>query len=244
MGKILFLLAFLAFGLSSYSQVITQGASKTYTIKMNVGNATDATYSWAVSPANGTSTDLSVVSGNAANILWDGPVGLYLVAVQVTDGNGCLSESIIQNMEILAPGDLIFAAAYPNTTTCSDLAGGAEGSVPGHSQSMFNITYAGAANLLSANITIKNPDGKFTGLDGTELANQGAPEVTVVNAETDKQIVFSVSDSWENTTVASADFEIVLVSAQTADLSTIVADGTSDVKRTITVMPKPVIAFE
>jgi hypothetical protein len=234
----------LTFGWSSFGQSITQGASKTYTIKMNVGNATGATYQWSVTPANGTSTNLSGVTGNSATIKWDGPVGLYSVAVQVTDGNGCLSEAINQNMEILAPGDLIFAAALPNTQTCSDLAGGTEGSVPAHSQSSFRITYAGAANLNSANITVKNPAGLYVDLSGTALANQLNPQITVPNNAPDKAIDFNVADSWENSTGANVQYELVLVSAITSDLSTIVANAASDVKRTITVLPKPVIAFE
>lgn len=241
--SLLIIAVLLTFGWSSYGQSITQGASKTYTIKMNVGNATGATYQWAVTPANGTSTNLSGVTGNSAIILWDGPVGLYSVAVQVTDGNGCLSETINQNMEILAQGDLIFAAALPSTQTCSDLAGG-EGSVPANSQSSFRITYAGAANLNSANITVKNPAGFFVDLSGTVLANQLNPQISVANNAADKAIDFNVADSWENSTGASVQFEIVLVSAITSDLSTIVADVTSDVKRTVTVLPKPVIAFE
>jgi len=242
--KLLLIMALLlTFGWSSFGQSITQGASKSYTIKMNVGNATGATYKWAVTPANGTSTNLSGVTGNSATIKWDGPVGLYSVAVQVTDGNGCLSEAINQNMEILAPGDLIFAAALPGTQTCSDLAGG-EGSVPAHSQSSFRITYAGAANLNSANITVKNPAGLFVDLSGAVLANQLNPQITVANNAADKAIDFNVADSWENSTGANVQFEIVLVSAITSDLSTIVADVTSDVKRTVTVLPKPVIAFE
>jgi hypothetical protein len=169
---------------------------------------------------------------------------MYSVLVQVTDGNGCLSEPISQDMEILAPGDLIFAANYPGTVVCSDLAGGNEGSAPAHSTSSFRITYAGAVNLQSANITMKNPAGVFVGLDGSVLANQAAPELTIANVEADKEIVFDVTDSWENTTAGNVDFEILLVSAKTTDNSDITADPVSDVTRTITVSPKPVIAFE
>lgn len=208
-----------------------------------MGNATGATYQWSVSPANGTTTNLTGVSGDTATIVWDGPAGLYSVLVQVTDGNGCLSEPISQDMEILAPGNLIFAADYPNTQTCSDLAGG-EGSVPAHSASSFRITYAGAVNLSSANITIKNPEGVFVGLDGSVLANQAAPELMIANAQADKEILFDVTDSWENTTAGNVNFEIQLVSAKTTDNSDITADPLSDVTRTITVSPKPVIAFE
>lgn len=223
---------------------ITQGGTKGYKLKLNVGNATGATYQWSVSPANGTTTDLTGVSGDTATIVWDGPAGLYSLLVQVTDGNGCLSEPISQNMEILAPGDLIFAANFPGTVVCSDLAGGNEGSAPAHSTSSFRITYAGAVNLSSATITIKNPAGVFVGLDGVVLANQAAPELTIANVEADKEILFDVTDSWENTTAGNIDFEILLQSAKTTDNSDITADPVSDVTRTITVSPKPVIAFE
>lgn len=211
---------------------------------MNVGQANGATYQWSVSPATGTSTDLSTVSGDTATIVWDGPVGIYTLAVQVTDGNGCLSEPISQTVEILAPGDLIFAANYPNTVICSDLAGGTEGSSPAHSASSFRITYAGAANLQSANVTVKNPAGIYVGLDGVVLANQGAPEITIPNTQADKEIIFEVTDAWENNTSGNTSFEIKLLSAVTSDNSVITADPASDVIRTITVMSKPVIAFE
>jgi len=211
---------------------------------MNVGNVTGATYKWLVAPANGTTTNLAAITGNQATIVWDGPVGNYTLDVQVTDGNGCLSEPISQTVEILVPGDLVFAAAFPSTTTCSDLAGGAEGSVPGHSASTFKITYAGNSNLQSANITIKNPAGKYIGLNGTELANQTAPGVTVNNTAADKEIELSVTDSWENNTGASVNFEVTLISAVTTDNATVSANTATDVKRTITVSPKPVIAFE
>jgi hypothetical protein len=222
----------------------TQGATKGYKIKMNVGQANGATYQWSVSPATGTSTDLSAVSGDTATIIWDGPVGNYTLAVQVTDGNGCLGEPISQTVEILVPGDLVFAANYPNTIVCSDLAGGSEGSSPAHSLSSFRITYEGTANLQSANITIKNPEGVYVGLDGVVLANQDAPEITIPNAQADKEIIFEVTDAWENTSAGNTSFEIKLLSAVTTDNSVITADPSSEVTRTVTVLPKPVIAFE
>lgn len=222
----------------------TQGASKNYKIKMNVGAEPGATYQWSVTPATGTSTNLAAVTGNEVTIVWDGPVGSYTLEVQVTDGNGCLGEPISQTVEILAPGNLIFAADYPNTIICSDLAGGNEGSVPAHSVSSFRITYAGAVNLQSANITIQNPAGDYVGLDGLVLANQGAPEITLPNAQADKEIIFDVVDAWENTTSTNTAFTVKLVSARTTDNSDITADSGSDVTRTVTVLPKPAIAFE
>lgn len=228
----------------SFGQQITQGAFKTFNVKLTTGQAAGATYTWAVTPASGTSTNLSVITGTSAAVLWDGPPGNYSLAVQVTDGNGCLSETIAQNIEIVAPGNLLFAAAFPSTITCSDLAGGSEGSVPGHSSSTFKVAYDGMANLQSANITIKNPAGMFIGLNGTELANQAAPEITVNNTGADKEIEFSITDSWENNSAGSVIFEVTLISAVTTDLATIVATTTGDVTRTITVLPKPVIGFE
>jgi hypothetical protein len=230
---------------SAWSQnSITQIASKDYTVTLNVGEATGATYSWVVTPANGTSTDLGAITGNTATIVWDGSVGDYTVTVQVTDGNGCLSENITQDMEILAPGDLIFAAALPSTQTCSDLAGGIEGSVPGQSESFFQISYDGDANLTSANVTIKNPDGVYTDLLGTVLLDQSTPEITITNAETDKEIDFSVTDSWENASSGNVIFEIALLSALTSDNADITADTSADIERTVTVLPKPVIDFQ
>ncbi len=227
---------------SSWAQnKITQGGSKNYSITLNVGNATGATYNWEVSPAGGTSTDLSTITGNTATIVWDGSAGDYTVSVQVTDGNNCLSEPISQNMEILAPGQLIFAASAPSTTTCSDLSAG-EGSVPASSTSAFSISYDGDANLSSANITIENPDGDYIDLDGTVLADQGNPELTLTNDAADKQIDFSVTDTWENATNADVQFTVTLLSGITDDNADLTADSTDD-ERTITVRTKPVIQF-
>lgn len=229
--------------ISGWSQnSITQGGSKDYTVTLNIGEATGATYTWEVTPAAGTSTDLTALSGNTVSIVWDGPVGDYTLSVQVTDGNNCLSEPITQTMEILAPGQLIFAASAPSTTTCSDLSGG-EGSVPPSSESSFSISYDGDANLTSANVTIKNPDGDFIDLDGNILADQGNPEVTIANDAADKLIDFAVADGWENATNADVLFEITLISALTDDSATVSADSGADVERTITILSKPVIQF-
>jgi hypothetical protein len=244
MKKLLLIMAIIFTAWSAWSQnSITQGASKSYTVQMNVGETSGASYSWAVTPAGGTSTDLTAITGNTASILWDGLPGIYSVNVQVTDGNGCLGEPINQSMEILAPGDLIFAASLPSTQTCSDLTGG-EGSTPAHGESLFRITYAGDANLTSAKITVKNPIGSFVDLDGTVLANQANPELTITNDAADKAIDFALTDSWENSTATNVQFELTLVSALTSDSSEITADTNADVTRTVTILPKPVIAFE
>jgi len=197
-----------------------------------------------VTPANGTSTNLASIVGNNAEIIWDGFVGLYTLSVQVVDGNGCLSEFISQEIEIVSPGDLVFASSFPNTLVCSDLVGGIDGSVPEHSQSLFRVTYAGDANLVSAQITIENPNGDFVGLDGVILPDQQNAQIKIDNVETDKEIDFAVSDLWENNASQLIDFEIKLISALTADQVEIMAVSGTDVVRTITVLTKPAIEFK
>ena len=241
----LLVIAILLTTFSGWSQnKVTQGANKIFTIRMNIGEPAGATYLWALTPSVGTSTDLALIDGNSAGILWDGPVGLYSLSVQATDGNGSLSEPVSQQIEIITPGDLILASDFPHTIVCSDLAGNAEGSVPGHSESLFRVTYAGDANLVSAILTIENPNGEYIGFDGTVLPNQQNPEVSANNIDTDKVIDFTVTDSWENNTTGNMEFKVKLISVKTSDNSIVVADKTADVERTITVLPKPAIEFQ
>jgi len=230
---------------SSWSQTrLTQGATKQHTVRLKTGEPVNAKYTWTVTPSTGTSSNLALFEGTSANLLWAGPIGSYTLAVQVVDGNGCLSEAAFQDIEIVAAGDLLFSAAYPNTIVCSDLAGGNEGSVPEHSQSLFEINYAGDTTLLEAIVTIKNPNGIFVGLDGTALPDQQSTEVLISNQNNDKVIEISVSDSWENNTSETVLFTITLVSVKTADQVLIQANEQTDVIRTIGVLPKPNIEFE
>lgn len=227
----------------SENQSITQGESFEHIVQMISGNTDNAEYTWTVYHENGTSTDLSLVKGNSATILWDGDAGNYEVRVFVTDANGCVSEVVRSIVTIKIPGSLVFDSAYPNTLICSDLSGGDEGSVPEHSESHFSVSYAGEANLLSAKITIKSPDGLYIGLDGVLLADQQNPEVEIINQDEGKNIPFSVIDNWENRTNSQGNFEILLISGITSDQQELqVVDG-SDGKRTITVLTKPVIEF-
>jgi hypothetical protein len=232
-----------AFGGWSQNKV-TQGTVEDYSVRMNIGETNSAQYTWLVTPANGTSTDIGSVVADSAHILWDGPVGIYSLSVQAVDGNGCLSETIIRQIEIIKAGDLIFDSNYPNTIVCSDLAGGTDGSDPPHSESIFNITYNGNANLLSAKITVRNPDGDFVDLSGAVLPDQNNPEIEIDNPETDKQIEFSVADSWENNTGANVTFSIKLISGITSDNLEITAEPSIDIERSVTVLQKPVIEFK
>jgi hypothetical protein len=222
---------------------ITQGANKSHSVRLITGRADNAVYSWQVTPATGTSTNVGAVTDSAATIVWDGLPGIYILTVSVIDGNGCVGEQISKEMEIIASGDLVFAAAMPSTTVCSDLEGGLEGSSPPHTESLFQVVYAGESNLVSATFTIENPGGEFVGLDGAVLPEQENPEITLENDGEDKTIDLAVSDAWENTGSTEVQFTVTLVSAVTNDDAEIVADPETDIVRSITVLPKPVIEF-
>lgn len=229
----------------SWSQTrITNGADKVHKVLLKTGEPVGAVYSWSVTPSNGTTTNLSLLTENTATIVWDGEPGMYSLSVQVTDGNGCISETISQNVEILAAGSAVFTAALPGTVVCSDLAGSQNGSASGTGRSFFRIIYNGDANLTSASISVKNPDGNFVDLDGVILPEQNTPAVTLTNAANSKEIEFAVTDSWENISSENVEFEIVLLRILTSDNSELIANIAADTKRTITVLPKPVVEFQ
>lgn len=94
---------------------ITQGLNNVHQVLMNTGLATGAVFSWSVSPAGGTSTDLPAINGNTADITWDGPPGSYVLTVQATDGNGCVSNTATQNITIVEPDELIVSAGNDTT---------------------------------------------------------------------------------------------------------------------------------
>lgn len=70
-------------------------------VKMVSGKAENSVYAWSLNPESGTTTDLNLINGTSAAILWDGPPGIYSLQVQVTDGNGCVSQPVIQQVQIL-----------------------------------------------------------------------------------------------------------------------------------------------
>lgn len=99
---------------------VTQGASIKHRIQLISGEAINADYSWQVFPADGTSTDLSSINSDTASIVWDGVLGSYSLLVSVLDGNGCLSDTIIQQIEIIESGDFIIDAGRDTTIgSCS-----------------------------------------------------------------------------------------------------------------------------
>lgn len=226
------------------SITVNKGDSFEHIIQLISGEYVGAEYSWSVLPVGGTSTDVSLFTSETATILWDGNTGTYELQVDVKDGNGCISETIRQNINIVESGDILFNSAYQSTITCSDLAGGLEGMVPEHNKSEFQVSYGGEANLSSAKITIKNPDGKYIGSDGVELPDQQEPEVEIINPDIGKDITFAIADNWENTTNTNITFEIKLISGITSDQQEIKAVDGTGTARTIMVIAKPVIEFK
>lgn len=79
---------------------VEQGSVVTYKIKMNSGKSENSVYKWSLNPETATTTGLSSIRGPSATILWNGPPGYYSLQVQVTDGNGCISDTIFQQVQI------------------------------------------------------------------------------------------------------------------------------------------------
>lgn len=99
---------------------VTQGASIKHRVQLISGEAINANYTWQVFPTDGTSTDLNSINGDSATIVWDGSLGDYSLFVSVLDGNGCASDTIIQQIEIIESGDFIIDAGRDTTIgSCS-----------------------------------------------------------------------------------------------------------------------------
>jgi gliding motility-associated-like protein len=94
---------------------ITQGTTVAHLVDISGGNSSTAIYSWFIQPNNGTSSDLSTIEENYASIFWDGSPGDYSLTVSAIDGNGCFSDTIVQQIEIVAPDELIVNAGSDTT---------------------------------------------------------------------------------------------------------------------------------
>ena len=83
--------------------IVEQDSEVNYKVKMDAGKPENSVYSWSLNPENGTTTDLNSVKGSTATILWNGSPGFYMLNVQVTDGNGCVSKIISKQVQISEP---------------------------------------------------------------------------------------------------------------------------------------------
>ncbi|TNF46718.1 MAG: gliding motility-associated C-terminal domain-containing protein [Bacteroidetes bacterium] len=94
---------------------IDQGTTVKHQVSLISGQPLQAYYSWSIDPPEGTTTDLSTFKGDSALILWNGPPGMFALKVSVTDGNGCTSETVIQQIEILQHADFVVSAGRDTT---------------------------------------------------------------------------------------------------------------------------------
>ena len=94
----------------TFSSKINQGTTASHKVKMIAGQPQKAKYTWSIDPPDGSNTDLTKITGDSALILWNGSPGIYSLNVSATDGNGCISEPVSQQIEILKPAGFIVSA--------------------------------------------------------------------------------------------------------------------------------------
>ena len=92
-----------------------QGTLVTYKIKMVTGNPENSVFRWTLDPLNGSTTDLRSITNNEATILWDGLPGFYTLFINVTDGNGCVSKTVSQQIQIVEPSGFLLSAGRDTT---------------------------------------------------------------------------------------------------------------------------------
>jgi gliding motility-associated-like protein len=99
----------------TFTTKINPGTTAKHKASMISGQPLQANYSWSIDPPDGTTTDLSKFTGDSALILWNGPPGMYVLNVSVTDGNGCTGETVSQQIEILQSDDFMVSAGRDTT---------------------------------------------------------------------------------------------------------------------------------
>ena len=100
--------------------IVEQGALVTHKIKMVTGNPENSVYSWKLDQINGSTTDLCLNTSGIATVKWDGQPGLYNLIVNVSDGNGCVSETITQQIQIAEPSAFVVNAGRDTTLGSCD----------------------------------------------------------------------------------------------------------------------------
>lgn len=100
----------------SVDSSISEYSVGTYEVEMIAGEPQNAIYHWSVDPPNGTSTDLSAITGPLAEISW-GMLERYTLRISVTDGNSCSGDTITQLVTLNKSGSApIPITAGPDTT--------------------------------------------------------------------------------------------------------------------------------
>lgn len=222
----LYLLIALTFGLvyaaNAQDQQVTLGVSDDYSVTAVPGY----TYSWTVDVA-GTSTDVSGVSGNSINILWDKVAGTYNITVFATEtATSCISETETISVQVLGQSSVLFAAA-DNAQTCSDLDENIFGGGESGGNSSFEVQFTGGLAPYELKYKVLDP-----------LDAQVGAEVTVAGLSA--TAIVDVPNQFINEGTGNAIYKIVIVSATTKDGASVdIATAVADNTRTITVLPKP-----
>ncbi len=157
----------------SLETVFEIGSQVTHKVNLVTGKPENSVFHWALNPESGTSTDLSVLTASSANILWDGLPGFYILHVSVSDGNGCVSETISQQIQIVEPSGLVINAGR-DTTIGSCIPYQLQTIIEQQSESTYTYLWKPAVNL--DNPYIPNPvftPGSTTTFVVTVTSNKG-----------------------------------------------------------------------
>jgi len=224
MKKLLLLICctigFIAFS-KAQDQQVTLGTAHDYSVAAVPGY----TYTWSVDVA-GSSTDLSGVTGNSINVLWDKAEGTYNITVFATDAALCKSEIETISIQVLGQSSVLFAAA-DDAQTCSDRNGNVDGGGASGGNSSFEVQFTGGLAPYELKYKVLDP-----------LDAQVGAEVTVSGLSATDMV--DVPNQFINDGTVNAVYKVVLVSATTKDGATVdIPTGIADNTRTITVLPKP-----
>jgi gliding motility-associated-like protein len=188
--------------------LVEKGNSFTHEVNLTNGNPLNTVYRWSVEPASGTSTNLSQITGSSASIVWDGFPGGYTLYVSVADGNGCVSDTISQHVEVAEPSDFYLSAGRDTTIgSCQPYQLQAE--IEQETGITYSYLWSPATNL--DNPSLANP-----------LFTPGGTTTFVVTVTSSKGDV--ATDSVKITVsevIANAGSDIIMVQGSTAML-----DGT------------------
>ena len=99
----------------TFNTLLEQGSQVTSSVKVVVGKLENPVYHWSLDPVGGSTTNLSLITGTSASILWNGPPGIYTLQVYVSDATGFVSETISQQIQIVEPSGFVVNAGRDTT---------------------------------------------------------------------------------------------------------------------------------
>ncbi|MRT94534.1 hypothetical protein [Ancylomarina sp. 16SWW S1-10-2] len=227
--KSFLILAVVCFGFSANAQELAT-LNSTHTLK--VGADANIEFAWtAIHSVSGTvitSTD-AIAKDNSVELTFT-EVGLWNITVQGKDKTTlCLTEPMLTSVKVFGTASVMFADAAANADmlTCSLLDGDTA------NVSDFEVVFTDGVAPFELTYKTIDKDGTESALLTKSFGTAGATSPVTGT--------ISLSD-FENTTLASQETSIHIVSALTADNTAVDLSTTaSDLVRKITVRTKPVI---